>query len=323
MDSPMKTLLSIVLVFLLFVGSLGYVAKRLQNPEFLVAQAREVNVYGRLSEKLGTTLPEGFIEGYPLTPEELTSVITTTIDADTFYDFLQVYAGSYVTYLSGKSETLNIQYNLTEIKGRLVESLATKLSAKYQNLPTCTAEQTRNWDIKEEFPSCKLPPGSVKDSSIDSQLKSQLTEQVNQLPDEVNVNQTPDDKNGVRNIIMVANTVINIVWIATLLLILLMLLVFRRKAFIPLGISLLFVGIVQVGFSLVAWDWIAQNIGDSIAGYGSSELTPLALDMVAVLLDVLKRTLGNLTIMILGAGGALLVLGIVAAVKGNKVVAAP
>lgn len=319
----MRTLLSIVLVFLLFVGSLGYVAKRLQNPEFLVAQAREVNVYGRLTEKLGEVLPKGFIENYPLTKVEVKDVVTATVDADTFYNFLEVYAGGYVTYLSGKSETLDIQYSLVEVKSHLIETLTTKLSAKYQNLPLCTAEQTRGWDIEKEYPNCQLPPGSVQDSSIDSQLKRQIAGQVNQLPDNVSASETPEDKNGVRRIVMVANTAINIVWIATLLLLLLMLLIFRRKAFVPLGIGLLFVGVVQIGFGLVAWDWIAKNIADSIAGYSGSELTPLVLDMVALLLDVLKRTLGNLTIIILGSGGALLVLGIVAAVRGNKVVAAP
>ncbi len=316
----MRTLLSLILVFLLSVSSLGYVTKRLQNPEFLIAQAREVNFYGRLSSQLGENLPEGFIEGYPLTKEETTAVITETVDAETFYSFMEVYVGAYLDFMTGKSETVAFQYDLIPVKGRLVEAMATKLSAKYQNLPTCTSEQTRNWDIEEEFPVCKLPPGSVQESSIDSQLRSQLTEQVNQLPNQVNSNQNIENDNGLRNIVRIANTAINIAWIATLLIILLMLLVYRRKSFIPLAISLLFVGLIQVGFSLVAWDWIAQNISDIVANKfgGGAELAPLAIDMAGVIIDVLKRTLGNLTIIIIGTGGLLLVLGIIAAVRGNK-----
>ncbi len=320
----MKTLLSLILVFLLSVSSLGYVAKRLQNPEFLISQAREVNFYGRLSSQLGENLPDGFIEGYPLTKEETTAVITEAVDADTFYGFMEVYVGAYLDYLTGQSETVTFQYNLVPTKERLVEAMATKLIAKYQSLPTCTAEQTRSWDIEKAFPNCQLPPGSIEDGSVNSQLKSQLTKNVNQLPDEVNSNQSVGNDNGMRNIVKIANIAINISWIATLLVILLMLLVWRRKAFIPLAISLLFVGLIQVGFSLVAWDWIAQNISDALVGKfgGGGQLAPLAIDMAGVALDVLKKTLDNLTIIIIGSGAAMLVLGIIGAVRGNKIVAA-
>ncbi|MEX1052017.1 MAG: hypothetical protein WEC83_01355, partial [Patescibacteria group bacterium] len=254
--------------------------------------------------------------------DETTDLITDVIDAETFYGFLDVYAATYLNYFTGKSDSLAFQYNLTEIKTRLVDNLTAKLLVKYSALPTCTSEQTRAWDIQKEFPNCQLPAGSVKAGSIETQLKTQVSGQVDQLPDEVNTTLTQGNNDSVRNVFKIANSAINIAWIATLLVLILLVVIWRRKSFVPIAIALLFVGLVQIGFSLVAWDWIAKNVADSL-GQGAGELTPLALEVAGTVIELLKKTLANLTIIILGAGGALLVLGIIGAVRGNKITAAP
>ena len=103
-----------------------------------------------------------------------------------------------------------------------------------------------------------------------------------------------------------------------MVLIIIMMAIFRSRAFIPIAISLLFVGIIQIGFGMIAWDWIGTAVSDYFAGYDNSQLAPLVTDIAGAMLEVLKIALGNLTIVILGLGATLLVLGIVSGIRGKK-----
>ncbi|MEX1123764.1 MAG: hypothetical protein WEC81_01165 [Patescibacteria group bacterium] len=314
----MKTLFGILLVGLLFISSLGYVAKRLENPEFLTDQTRKANLYGRVSGQLDTVLPNDFISGLPLDKKEVAEVIKDSITADEFYKFIGVYSKGYLDYWDGQSDDIKIDYSLTGVKDRANTSLNDKLTAKYDRLPICTVDQARGWDLTREFPNCRLSDGTVSDDSIKQQIGSLVTKTLSDLPDKITVDGADQKQQANRNLFSMVNTAIKVSWIATLVLILLMIIIFRRKAFFPLAISLLFVGLIQVGFSLVAWDWIAQNIGDALTGKNAGQLAPLGLDVAAAILEVLKTTLGNVTIITLGAGVTMLVLGIVGAVRGRK-----
>lgn len=317
----MRTVLSIVLISLLFGGSLGYVSNRLQDPEFLVEQTKEVNLYGRLSGQLDKTLPAEFVSNYPLTEEEIADVIKTTITADEFYGFIDTYSTAYLDYWNSRSDTLLINYSLVGIKERGKTSLTNKFLSNYDKLPVCTAEQARSWDIAEAFPNCQLVAGSISKDSIERQLKGQVSQVLDSLPNEISVNGASAEQEIYRDNFTKVNNIIKITWIAILVLLIMMIAIFRSKAFIPIAISLLFVGLIQIGFSLVAWDWIATNVADYFTQYEASQLAPLAVDMAGAVLEVLKTALGNLTIIILGLGAALLVLGIISAVmRGKKAV---
>ena len=314
----MKTILSLLLIILLFGGSLGYVSNKLQDPEFLVEQTREVDLYGRLSGQLDQTLPADFVEKYPLSSKEVAEVIKDTITADEFYEFISIYSTAYLDYWNQRTEEITINYSLIGIKERAKTSLTNKLLSNYHNLPECSVEQTRNWDIAEEFPVCRLAAGSIAGDSIERQLKGQVNQVLGELPDEIVTDGASEQQATYRENLSKANTVIKITWITILILILLMITIFRAKAFILIGISLLFVGIIQIGFGLVAWDWIATTASDYFAGSEVGQFTPLVIDLTGAILEVLKTALGNLTIVILGSGTALLVLGIISAVGGRK-----
>jgi hypothetical protein len=319
----MKGFLAFILVGLLFISSLGFVANRLQNPDFLVEQTKQANFYGRLTGQLTEVLPKDFVKGFPISNEEFAAITKEAVPENEFYSFLRVYAGAYLDYWTGKSPTIAVDYSLAKVKERAKVALTNKVVANYDKLPECTAEQARNWDISENFPTCRLAEGSLSRQSIDRQLSLLVSRAVDGLPANIKTSGVTEQQQANRNLFSTANKAIKIVWIATLLLVILMIVIWRQKSFIALAIALLFVGLVQIGFSLIAWDWIAQNVGDALAGSGKDNLAPIAADAVATALEVLKGTLDNLTIIILGTGGALLVLGIYAAIRGRKTLELP
>jgi len=316
----MKGLLAVVLVGLLFFSSLGYVAKRLQDPQFLVERTEQANLYGRITNQLTDVLPKDFVKQFPITNDEFIEVVKVAVPSQDFYRFLGVYSGAYLNYWTRQSETIDINYSLKEVKSRASSSLADKINKKYDKLPVCSVDQARRWDISAEFPSCRLAEGSISRESIEVQIKNLVNNAVASLPDNVAVSGISEKQQANRNLISTINSATKIIWIATLLIVVLMVAIWRQRSFMALAIALLFVGLVQIGFSLVAWDWIAENIGDAIAGSGNGNLAPLGLDAIAAAIEILKRTLDNLTIIILGSGGALLVLGIIAAIRGRQTI---
>jgi hypothetical protein len=62
---------------------------------------------------------------------------------------------------------------------------------------------------------------------------------------------------------------------------------------------------------LIAWDWLARTISDSLNGKIDGSILPLVIDLIGATLEVFKTILGNLSIFFLVSGGALLVLAVI------------
>lgn len=314
----MRFFFVLILVGLLSVGSLGYVAKKVQDSEFLVERSKEVNLYSRLTNQIGSALPQAAIDNMPFDEDGITSIVKESIPADEFYSFLEKYTQTHLDYFSGRNRTINFEYSLTGVKDRAEQAIARELIKSYDNLEACTTDQIRRWSAADDFPECRLPEGAIERSSIERQLAALAGTALQEIPDEIVVDSVSDRQYSTRLVVSRANTVTNISWIAALVVALLMFIIWRARALIPIGLSLLFVGLVQIGFSLVAWDWLGESIKDFVTGSSDISFAELVIDIVVVSLEILKTALGNLTIVILGAGLATLVLGIVTSVRGRK-----
>ena len=316
-----KSFFILLLTTLLFLATFGYVVYRLQDPQFVVDQSRSVNLYGRLVSNIGGFLQADDSEKTGLDNADMTDVLKSGIDGEHFYGFEQKALDAYLPWLTGKNDTLSFSYPLQETKQKLENEATAKILAKYDNLPMCTSAQLRDWSFDSGLPSCQLAPGTLKAKSINnlaSQLATKLTEGI---PDSISTSQPPSSLQSARVNIALAFKIIYAIWGTTLLLTLIYLLVFRSSGLISLGICLLLVGLLQIAFSLVGWDWITKTIGDFVSGSGEAKsIAPVVIDLVSVILGAMKTVMGNISIGFLISGGVLMVFGTVGKIRHSVLI---
>lgn len=314
-----KSLLSFILIILLFLASLGFVVYQLQDPEFVVSQAREVNLYGRLAENVGALLPESQEKDYGLTSADITDVLKNTVDGSQFYGFMSAGGNAYLPWLTGKTNELKFSYDLTSTKQKLTEAVAAKIRSKYDNLAICTQSQLRQWSFDNSLPSCQLAAGTLQARSINNQIQQLATKLVNNLPDAISPGPPSSGLLATRDKIALVFKAIYTTWVLTALIILLFLIIYRFKGFLSLAVTFLIVGVLQVAFSLVGWDWIGRTIGDLISGSsGAKSILPIIIDIVSVILGAMKTIFGNISIGFLVTGVVLLMIGIIAKIHQPK-----
>lgn len=316
----LKTFFIFWLIALLFLSSLAFVLFRLKSPEFLVTQAREVNLYGRLTANLEPVIQSTELERYGLAQPDVADVVKTAVDGERFYDFLGKYLDSNLNWLTGETEVINFSYELAPVKQRLVEEATTKIMTKYNALPVCTMAQLRTWSFDNGLPSCQLAAESARARDIEQDARSSAENLVKDLPAEIKITQPSERLTEIRYFVSIVLRGIWVIWLATTTLLLLYLILFRTGGFVGLAVAMLVVGLMQIGFSLIAWDWIAKNLSDMLGNSEARSLTPLAIDLVGAVLEVFKTVLGSISILFLSSGGLLLVLGIVSRVTRNKAV---
>lgn len=312
----MRALMNLLLVGLLFLATLGFVFNRLTDAKFIASQARETNLYGRLTTQIETTLPKQFTENSGLTGEDLSTIVRDSIDADTFYTTLEGYLKSQMDWLTGKADNNNFSFNLAPIKESAIERITQKQLIEYNKLSACTAEQARLWSVENGLPQCRL---SNADDNIEQALRSSTEEGLSDLPATLSTPPPSEELQRAKGVVTKANQITLIVWLMTAGIISLYILLLRQRAFFPLATTFILVGLLQVGFSLIAWDWLGRIVTESFQkqeGYGA--LIPLVVDVVTTILNVLKRSLGNISIITLSIGVLFLVLGIVSAIHRPK-----
>lgn len=312
----MRALLNLVLIVLLFLSTLGFVFNRVTDAGFVAGQARVTNLYGRLTTQIETTLPKQFTENSGLTGEDLSTIVRDSIDADTFYTTLEGYLRSQMDWLTSKSDSNNFSFNLAPIKESAVERITEKQLIQYNKLPACTGEQARLWSLEDGLPECRL---SNSDDNIEQALRASTEEGLAELPATLSTPPPSEEMQRSREVVTKASQITLIVWLLTAGIIALYILLLRQRAFFPLATTFILVGLLQVGFSLIAWDWLGRVVTESFQnqeGYG--ELIPLLVDVATTILTVLKRSLGNISIITLSIGVLFLVLGIVSAIHRPK-----
>jgi len=312
----MRAFLNLLLVGLLFLSTLGFVFNRVTDSKFIASQARETNLYGRLTTQIETTLPEQFTKNSGLTGEDLSTIVRDSIDADTFYTTLEGYLKSQIDWLTSKEDNNNFSFNLAPIKESAVERITQKQVIEYNKLPICTAEQARLWSVEKGLPECRL---NSSDDNIEQALRASTEEGLSELPATLSTPSPSEEMQRTRNVVTKAGQITLIVWLLTIGLIALYILLLRQRAFFPLATTFILVGLLQVGFSLIAWDWLGRIVTESFQNQeGFGELIPLVVDVATTVLNVLKRSLGNISIITLSIGVLFLVLGIVSAIHRPK-----
>lgn len=314
----MRSFFILVLIGLLFLSSLAFVVFRLKDPDFLVAQSRKANVYNHVVNSSERIMGDDG-EKYGLSKDDMVEVVRAAVDGERFYSFMHQYVSAFSDYLTGKSQNIQFSYDLAPVKQKAVDEMTAKVLAKYAQLPICTPTELRNWGFDEGMPSCQLSPGSAQARSIEQDVRTNVGKSFEELPDTVNVAQSADKLVEVKKKVDLAMKIIWGIWLATTVILLLYLLIYRSSGLVSLAVAFLIVGLMQVGFSLVAWDWIGQNIADRIGGSEEAKsFAPLAIDLATAVLEVLKTALGNISILFLSGGALLLVWGIVSRFHRKK-----
>jgi len=309
----LKLIFNFILIWLVFLSSLGYVAYQLQKPSFLVAEARQVRLYDRLTGQIGAVLPKATKDS-PFTDAELKDIITQSIDANAFYDFTNQAATAYLDWLTGRADTLTFNYNFTPTKSRLNDTITEKLLAKYNNLPTCQTKDLHTWSTANGLPSCQLPASNVQSNDVESAFRNQATTLTRDLPDQLTAGVPSPQLLQTRKDVIEALKVIKFIWLVTAAFLALYLLIFRSRAFFSLAVIFLIAGLLEIGFSLIGWEWLRRLVSDSLTK-NNQAVAAFIVDMVSAGIEVLKTLLGNLSIITLSLGGLFLILGVVYAVK--------
>lgn len=310
-----------ILTGLLFLASFGYVVYRLQDPQFVVEQSRSVNLYGRLVGNVGQFLPADELQSLGLSNTDVTDILKSGLDGEQFYDFMGVVLGAYLPWLSGRTDSLSYSYELISVKQHLTEATEAKLLARYYGLPLCSAVQLRTWSFDNGLPSCQLAAGTLKAKSITNSAHLAATKLTEGIPDTLSASQASSTLLAVKVKAALAFKIIYAIWAATLLLGLLYLLIFRSSGFISLAVCFLLVGLLQIAFSLVGWDWITKTIGDFVGGSGEAKsIAPIVIDLVSVILGAMKTVMGNISIGFLVSGVVLLVLGIISKIHHTALI---
>ncbi|MCR4277774.1 MAG: hypothetical protein NUV85_02045 [Candidatus Berkelbacteria bacterium] len=316
-----KSFFIFLLTGLLFLASFGYVVYRLQDPEFVGSQSRSVNLYGRLVSNVGGLLPADELKQMGFNNADIADVLKTGVEGEQFYEFEEAALKAYLPWLTGKTDSLSFSYSLVETKIKLTDATSAKILAKYNNLPICTSAELRDWSFESGLPSCQLASGTLKAKSITNLAMQAATKLTEGVPDSLSTAQPPSQLLAVRTNIALAFKIIYAIWGATLLLALIFLLLFRSSGFISLAVCFFLVGLLQIAFSMVGWDWITKTIGDFVGGSGEAKsIAPAIIDLVSVILGAMKTVMGNISIGFLISGGVLLVMGIVGKIHRSALI---
>lgn len=303
-----KTFLGFILMALIFSATLGLSLSQLQKPEFLSEQARRVNLYGRLTSNLPKLVDDQILKDSPFGEEDLMDIVQSSVDSETFYAFLDQYLKEHVDWLAGRTNTLDFTYDLAQVKARAREKANSRIIAKYEGLPTCNSTQISSWSAENTLPSCKLPSTSIRSNDVHRILETQTDSFLETIPGEISSKPTPSLEI-MREQASRAVKATQIAIIAAAAFIVLYLAIYRRKAFLSLAFIFLLTGLIEAAFGLIAWDWVGKIVVDTLPDNKATTL-PIIVDVVTAVLEVLKKSLANTSIILLIIGGVFLLLAI-------------
>ena len=286
----------------------------------MLEHSRSVNLYGRLAENVGKFLPTDQLNNFALETSDTTEILKSGIDGETFYKFEQAVLSSYLPWLTGNTDSLEFSYNLQEIKQKLTAMTNAKIIAKYNSSPTCTSAEIRDWGFDEGLPSCQLPSGILGQKSIANLSNQAATKITDDIPDTLTASQGSLQLRTTRTKIALVFKTIQIIWMVTIFLVAVYLILWRTSGLISLSICFLLVGLLQITFSLIGWDWITKTIGDILGGVmgEAKAIAPVLIDLLAVILEAMKTVMGNISIGFLTTGSVLIIVSFIGKVYQPK-----
>lgn len=304
-----KSFISLVLITLLFLSSIGLTIHRVKDPAFLNEQVRSANLYGRLTESLPKLLDDKMFEESGFAKEDLVDVISNAIDSQMFYGFVEQATRAFLPWLTSEKASLDFQYDLGPVKSSVRDKAIDRMLSRYNQLPICNADQVKGWSTESGLPPCQLPSSNVRSSDITRLFGEQIDKTLEGVPSHLIASETPKLQEA-RARVTSSLRVIQAIWLITGVVFLLFLGVLRRYAFLSLAFVFLLTGLIEAVFGLIAWDWVGKLVIDSMPNNANGVL-PVAIELVTTALDVLKRALSAFSVALIVIGAAFLISWIV------------
>ena len=303
-----KTFFSIILAGLIFLSAIALTLFQLESPKMLIGQAQKVDLYGKLSARLADVDTSALVKQSNFSNKDMAEIITYAIDGKTFYEMLETSSTAYINYVTGKSKDFKLTLDLKGVKSRAQEKLIGRASSNYDNYPLCKGKEISGWNVNSK---CKLPNNSLSDSDLSRLSRSQSQVILDQIPDTLNYDQPSKSLESTRNTVSRVNKGVYLLWFITIFLILLFFMISRVGAFWPLSISCILAGLLLLGFSMIGWDYLVRTLTEFLsASTKANPWTELGIAFGTQLIGTLKTFMGNLSIGILGTGGACIILAV-------------
>lgn len=308
-----KALLSILLVALLSFTVITWSLLKMADPVYLNAKLKENNLYGRLADNLDLLIPDEIVDQTQTSKSEIASIIIKSIDSNEFYSITNTVSTGYLNYITGKTNSLDLEYDLKPIKDSMSQNSVNLAISRYYDLSECTAEAKKTWSAEGGFPPCKLSSSSTTSPDVEQMIRSEFNKSnvLDPIPDKIDVNTISPDLAKAQAKTARTIKIFKIIWIITALIALLMIVIYRRRSFIPLAVVFLLVGLINTVSSYLLWDWLANIINQSLKGASNNNLLPLLFDVVNSILQSMKTNLGNISIVCLIIGAVFLVFGLI------------
>lgn len=313
----LRAIFNFLIAWLVLFASIGFCLWQLVSPNFIGTQAKNVGLYNKVANDLPSVLPSSNLNGITLTSTDITSIATSSVDANTFYDFFNQLTNAYSQWLVGRTSLVNFSYSTVTVKNNLMNNLTANLETKYQALPTCTTAQLKKWQATTGLPSCQLPESNSYSSQVNTLLSAQASQVVNQLPDTLRTSNSSQGFLSTRNYATKTLQIIELIWAITAVLVVLYLIVFRTRAFFSLSFIFILAGVLEVAFSFVGWDWLTNIVTSSLKSINQTTAS-VVVDLSGAGLNALKTTLGDLSIVSLSLGAFFLIAGIFTKFMPNK-----
>lgn len=306
----LKGLFNFVFIWLLFFSSLAFTVYQIQRPNFLASEVKEAELYERLTSNIGAILPAEAKNSLPFSDGELKEIVTEAVPKEAFYNLTTAISDSYLEYITSREASLNFNYPLEPVKSGLITAVTAKTQAKYAALPVCKSNQLKGWSIDGRFPDCQLPSSDPRSAQVNGLLAQQASQLTAEWPDYISAPEPTESLVQARDQVSQVMKVVRIIWGITLGFLLLYLLIFRSRAFLSLAAIFILAGALEIGFSLIGWQYVAEVIVGLLNSPGQN-MAGLTADMVGILAEILRRIMSQLGIISLVIGGSFLVIGII------------
>lgn len=173
--------LAAFIVFLLFFtisGIIGfYQVQKISKPEFVIKVLNESGIYNNL-DSLGEIIAQSDEEQTPQSKMYFRA-LTKNVDPSLVKSQIEVNLPLFTDYLSSKTSTLDVTFDLKKYKANLPASIKEAILETAKELPTCQGDQAPTQD---DFPTC-IPAGTTPEQIAAQISPANIQAMVDEIPD--------------------------------------------------------------------------------------------------------------------------------------------
>ncbi|MHA1372137.1 MAG: hypothetical protein ACTSRA_20760 [Promethearchaeota archaeon] len=190
----------LVAIFIPFfiVLILGFAAKStFLNPDFYKNQLSKEEVYTKIiSHGLSLFTQNMIVSDTPIIgSDSLALTIQSTIKPEWVKEQFSTFFNSISNYISGKTNTLSGRISFKEFKKNLSNKLNETANQSIENLPECTDEQMKQFDINNVEDISKISLDCIPSGNITDNIKDGFKKMISgsfiieTIPDEINLSE--------------------------------------------------------------------------------------------------------------------------------------